>query len=96
MDRVLRRGARYTERGYGIPSEIRGGIAHASIETMSGCLLNIILDPIFYSPPWGFNMGAPERTRHILSNCVACIYFFFLLYVRRSNTLSVFFRRIST
>ena len=34
-----------------------GAALHASIGTMSGCLLNIILDPIFILP-WGFNMGA--------------------------------------
>ena len=34
-----------------------GSSLHASIGTMSGCLLNIILDPIFILP-WGFGMGA--------------------------------------
>lgn len=32
-----------------------GSSLHASIGTMSGCLLNIILDPIFILP-WGFDM----------------------------------------
>ena len=63
-----------------------GAALHASIGTMSGCLLNIILDPIFILP-WGFNMGAAGAgLATFLSNCVACIYFFILLYVRRSNT----------
>lgn len=63
-----------------------GASLHASIGTMSGCLLNIILDPIFILP-WGFNMGAAGAgLATFLSNCVACIYFFVLLYVRRSNT----------
>lgn len=63
-----------------------GSSLHASIGTMSGCLLNIILDPIFILP-WGFNMGAAGAgLATFLSNCVACIYFFILLYVRRSNT----------
>ena len=34
-----------------------GSSLHASIGTMSGCLLNIVLDPIFILP-WGLNMGA--------------------------------------
>ena len=34
-----------------------GSSLHASLGTMSGCLLNIILDPIFILP-WGLNMGA--------------------------------------
>lgn len=34
-----------------------GSAIHASIGTMSGCLLNIILDPIFIMP-WGLDMGA--------------------------------------
>ena len=34
-----------------------GASLHASLGTMSGCLLNIILDPIFILP-WGLNMGA--------------------------------------
>ncbi len=63
-----------------------GASLHASIGTMSGCLLNIILDPIFILP-WGLNMGAAGAgLATLLSNCVACIYFFVLLYVRRSNT----------
>ncbi len=63
-----------------------GAALHASIGTMSGCLLNIILDPIFILP-WGFNMGASGAgLATFLSNCVACIYFFVLLYVRRKRT----------
>lgn len=34
-----------------------GAALHASIGTMSGCFLNILLDPVFILP-WGFNMGA--------------------------------------
>lgn len=63
-----------------------GASLHASIGTMSGCLLNIILDPIFILP-WGFNMGAAGAgLATCLSNCVACLYFFILLYKRRENT----------
>ena len=64
-----------------------GSSLHASIGTMSGCLLNIILDPIFILP-WGLNMGAAGAgLATFLSNCFACLYFFVLLYVRRKTTL---------
>lgn len=63
-----------------------GAALHASIGTMSGCILNIILDPIFILP-WGLNMGAEGAgLATFLSNCVACGYFFVLLYVKRENT----------
>ena len=63
-----------------------GSSLHASIGTMSGCLLNILLDPIFILP-WGLNMGAEGAgLATFLSNCVACLYFFVLLFVRRKNT----------
>ena len=63
-----------------------GASLHASIGTMSGCLLNMILDPIFILP-WGLNMGAAGAgLATFLSNCVACLYFFALLFVKRGNT----------
>lgn len=63
-----------------------GSSLHASLGTMSGCLLNMILDPIFILP-WGLNMGAAGAgLATFLSNCVACLYFFVLLYVRRKST----------
>ncbi|MDE7063467.1 MAG: MATE family efflux transporter [Lachnospiraceae bacterium] len=63
-----------------------GASLHASIGTMSGCLLNIILDPLFILP-WGLNMGAAGAGfATFLSNCVACIYFFVLLFVKRGRT----------
>lgn len=63
-----------------------GAALHASIGTMSGCILNIIIDPIFIMP-WGFNMGAAGAgLATFLSNCVACVYFFVLLYKKRGNT----------
>ena len=63
-----------------------GAALHASIGTMSGCILNIILDPVFILP-WGLNMGAEGAgLATFLSNCVACGYFFVLLYVKRKNT----------
>ena len=63
-----------------------GAAMHASIGTMSGCFLNILLDPIFILP-WGLNMGAEGAgLATFLSNCVACLYFFVLLYVKRGST----------
>ena len=63
-----------------------GASLHASLGTMSGCLLNIVLDPIFILP-WGLNMGAGGAgLATFLSNCVACLYFFVLLYVKRGRT----------
>ncbi len=63
-----------------------GAAVHASVGTMSGCLLNIILDPIFILP-WGFNMGAEGAgLATCLSNCVACLYFFIVLFIRRKST----------
>lgn len=63
-----------------------GSSLHASIGTMSGCLLNIVLDPIFILP-WGLNMGAAGAgLATFLSNCVACLYFFVLLHAKRGRT----------
>lgn len=71
--------------GYMVRSE--GAALHASIGTMSGCILNIILDPIFILP-WGLNMGASGAgCATFISNCVACLYFFVLLYVKKGKTL---------
>ena len=63
-----------------------GASLHASIGTMSGCLLNIVLDPIFILP-WGFHMGAAGAgLATFISNCFACGYFFVLLFVKRGKT----------
>ena len=63
-----------------------GAALHASIGTMSGCFLNIILDPVFILP-WGLNLGAAGAgLATFLSNCAACLYFFVLLFVRRGKT----------
>ncbi len=62
-----------------------GAALHASIGTMSGCFLNIILDP-FFILPWGLNMGAAGAGfATFLSNCFACGYFLVLLLVRRGK-----------
>ncbi len=63
-----------------------GSALHASIGTMSGCLLNIVLDPIFILP-WGLDLGAAGAgLATFLSNCVACAYFLILLAVKKGNT----------
>lgn len=63
-----------------------GSSLHASIGTMCGCLLNIVLDPIFILP-WGLNLSAAGAgCATCLSNTVACLYFFVLLFVKRGKT----------
>lgn len=63
-----------------------GASLHASVGTMSGCILNIILDPVFILPQ-GLNMrAAGAGLATFLSNCVACLYFFVLLYAKRRTT----------
>ena len=61
-----------------------GATLHASIGTMSGCILNIILDPIFILSLGMGAAGAGLAT--FISNCIACLYFFVLLIVKRGNT----------
>ena len=63
-----------------------GSALHAGIGTMSGCLLNMVLDPIFILP-WGLDMGAAGAgLATCVSNIVACIYFLTLLRVKRGQT----------
>ena len=63
-----------------------GASLHASIGTMSGCLLNIILDPIFIMP-WGLDMGAAGAgLATFISNCVALTYFLVLTVVKHKKT----------
>lgn len=73
-----------------------GASMHASIGTMSGCFLNMILDPVFILP-WGLNMGAAGAgCATFLSNCAACAYFFILLAVKRKDTyISISLRRFT-
>ncbi len=62
-----------------------GASLHASIGTMSGCFLNILLDPVFILP-WGLNMGAVGAAlATCLSNCFALVYFLAYLFLRRKT-----------
>ena len=63
-----------------------GASMHASIGSMAGCVLNVLLDPIFIMP-WGLNMGAAGAgCATFLSNCVACAYYLVLIAVKGKNT----------
>lgn len=67
-----------------------GATLHASIGTMSGCILNIILDPFFILPQF-LNMGAAGAgLATFISNCFACLYFFLLNYKKKNNTYVCF------
>lgn len=69
--------------GYLVRAE--GNTLQASIGTMSGAFINILLDPIFIL---GFGMkaeGAALAT--MISNVCACLYFYGYLYVKRKSTL---------
>lgn len=63
-----------------------GSAMHASVGVMSGAILNIILDPIFILP-FGLNMGAAGAgCATFISNCVACLYYFVVLIIKKDNT----------
>lgn len=69
---------------YMIRSE--GASLHASIGTMLGCFMNILLDPVFILP-WGMNLGAiGAAVATFISNCISLAYFFLYLYIRRKHT----------
>lgn len=72
-----------------------GAAMHASIGTMSGCILNILLDPVFILP-WGLDMGAAGAgLATFLSNCFATGYFLMLAWVKRGKTfISLDIRRL--
>ena len=63
-----------------------GSAMHASIGTMTGCLLNIVLDPLFVLPRF-IGMGAEGAgLATFISNCVAVCYFLVLIVLRRKDT----------
>lgn len=63
-----------------------GASLHASIGTMSGCILNIIIDPIFILPKWIGMGSAGAGCATFISNCVACMYFIILILVKKNRT----------
>lgn len=69
--------------GYMIKSE--GDAFRASIGTISGCILNIILDPFFVLPQFlGMGVeGAGLAT--FISNCFAFSYFLYLILIRKKG-----------
>ena len=63
-----------------------GSSAQASIGVISGCVLNVILDPIFILPR-GLDMAAAGAgCATFISNCAACLYFFIFLMKKRGVT----------
>ena len=66
-----------------------GSTLHASIGTMSGCIMNIILDPVFILPA-GLNMGIEGAgMATFISNCFACTYFvLYIVYKRQETNIS--------
>ncbi len=63
-----------------------GAALHAGIGTMSGCLLNIILDPLFILPQF-LDMGAAGAgLATFISNSVACLYFLIMIMAKGKNT----------
>lgn len=70
--------------GYLLRAE--GRAMTASIGQMSGCVLNIILDPIFILP-WGLNLGAAGAgLATFISSCVSFTYFMIFILVSGENT----------
>lgn len=58
---------------------------HASLGAMSGCFLNIILDPVFVLPRF-LGMGAAGAgCATFISNCIACLYFLIMMFVKRGH-----------
>lgn len=63
-----------------------GRSLQASIGQMSGCILNILLDP-FFILPFGLNLGAAGAgLATFIANCVACMYFLILIFKERNRT----------
>ena len=74
--------------GYLIRAE--GAAMHATIGTMSGCILNVILDPFFILPRF-LGMGAAGAgLATFISNSVAVLYFLILIAVKKEKTFVSF------
>lgn len=67
-----------------------GDTVTSSTGSIIGCILNMILDPVF-SLPQGFHMGARGvGFATFLSNCVSCMYFFIIFYRKKGKTYVCF------
>lgn len=63
-----------------------GESLHASVGVISGCLLNIILDPFFVWPQF-LGMGAAGAGfATFVSNTVACFYILTVIFIKRKTT----------
>ena len=63
-----------------------GTSLHAAIGTVCGCILNMVLDPIFILPS-GLGMGAAGAgCATFISNCASCVYFIVLIIARRKKS----------
>lgn len=64
-----------------------GAALMASVGTMSGCALNIVLDPLFIMP-WGLGLGVEGAAlATMVSNAFATLLFFGYLILKRGKTL---------
>ena len=64
-----------------------GAALMASVGTMSGCALNIVLDPLFIMP-WGLGLGVEGAAlATMVSNTFAALLFFGYLILKRGKTL---------
>ena len=64
-----------------------GETLHAGIGVMSGCLLNIVLDPFLILPQFAGMGAAGAGAATFLSNCVACLYLLLIVYLHRKSTI---------
>lgn len=72
---------------FGFLLRAEGRALIASIGMMSGCLINIILDP-FFILPFGLNMGAEgAAAATFISNCVATLFFVIFIITQKEKTL---------
>jgi len=63
-----------------------GSALHGTLGTVSGCVLNIILDPFFILPKF-LGMGAAGAgLATCISNAVACLYYFLYILKKRGQT----------
>ncbi|MBO5485749.1 MAG: polysaccharide biosynthesis C-terminal domain-containing protein, partial [Eubacterium sp.] len=63
-----------------------GSSVIASLGIAIGCVTNIIIDPVFILS-WGLNMGAAGAGfATFIANCVSCVYYFVVIYIKREKT----------